>query len=123
MGNDSSPIPAPGTCANCGHDRKDHQLDDSCWREIRVAGRIILCTCLGFEPISAATTKTDGQQWRDLFHDTLVERNPSMLPEKIASSERAIRQRMAEVTPSDGPEWQKLRSAVQTLKFLKSLCP
>jgi len=110
------------TCKNCGHERKDHDYDDGCWREIHADGRIILCTCLGFVPITPEKPKgEDTPRWRTLLRETLLERNPDKLPKKIDDAEQAIRQRIGQVKPSDGREWQQLRDALQTLDFVRML--
>jgi hypothetical protein len=116
------PIAGAYTCKNCGHERKDHDYDDGCWREIEASGRIILCVCPGFLPIAPVEPSAeDTPLWRKLLHETLLERNPDKLTEKIADAERAIRQRIGQVKPSDGREWQQLRDALQTLDFVRML--
>ena len=116
-------IDGPPTCKNCGHDRKDHNYDDGCWQEIQSGGQIMLCTCPGFQPVASAihAEAVDGQRWHQLFRQVLLEPTQEMFSEKIAEVEQAIRQRMTEVRPSDGREWQRLRDALQTLKFMKTL--
>jgi PAS domain S-box-containing protein len=36
-------------CANCGHDRKDHEYDDICWHQIRADNQVLLCPCRQFQ--------------------------------------------------------------------------
>lgn len=119
-----SRIPGLSTCRNCGHDRKNHQDDDCCWQEIQNGSRTMLCACPGFQPLATATNDVEaatGQHWHQRFRQLLRERTHQNFVEKIAEVEQAIRQRMTEVRPSDGREWQELRNALQTLKFVKML--
>jgi len=105
-----------------GHERKDHDFDDGCWQEVEIGKGVVPCTCSGFQPITTINSETSvaAQEWDRLFREVLVEWNHSPVLEKIAAAERAIRCRMTEVRPSDGREWQRLRDALQTLKFIKA---
>ena len=118
-----STIHGPSTCKNCGHDRKDHDYDDSCWQEIQSAGQTGLCTCPGFQPLASATEveAVNDQRWYQLFRQIVLQPTRQNFLEKITEVEQAIRQRLTEMKPADGPEWQRLRDALQTLKFLKRL--
>ena|SRR5690242_12991435 len=115
-------IMGPNTCKNCGHERKDHDYDDGCWREIHADSRIILCTCPGFLPIAPEEPmEEDTPLWRKLLRETLLERDSDKLSKKIDDAERVIRERIGKVRPSDGREWQQLRDALQTLEFVRML--
>ena len=120
---ESPTIYGPSTCKNCGHDRKDHDYDDSCWQEIQSPGQTGLCTCPGFQPLASAheVEAVNGQGWYQLFRQIVLQPTRQNFFEKIAEVEEAIRQRLAEIKPANGPERQKLRDALQTLKFLKRL--
>jgi hypothetical protein len=116
-------IDGPSTCKNCGHDQKDHNYDDGCWQEVRTGSQIMLCTCPGFQALASATRAeaVNSQLWYQLFRQVVVEPTQQNFSDKVAEVEQAIRQRITEVRPSDGPEWQRLRDALQTLKFMKTL--
>jgi hypothetical protein len=108
-------------CRNCGHDRKQHDFDDCCWQEINVNDQMTLCTCPGFQPIAACKSEQfTAEDWYSAFREAVTERDHNTFSLKLVEAERLIRLRIADVKPSERLEWQKLRDAIQTIRFLKT---